>query len=266
MRGRAPAVSALVVGATLLCISLVGLSAEYDIPSYAKRPPSAKHLGPARDIDLGQRRGEADRRYFARVTRAVHERMYYGWDPQNERVALLDNWLLNAAGRVLGRYEAYEFSDAERALNRGWGVCSQMTNVVFEALEESGFNPNNVLLPDHTVIDVRDRRGRPAVLDPTYGVVIDASISELRDAPSLLAREYGDVDARNLAPGTPEGDELVARLSRTYGDGTLAVNSGRVTPRRATIEPWAYRLKWAVPVALVLFGIARLQRLPRGRT
>lgn len=263
MRGRGLAVIALVVGTTLLCVSLVGLNAEYDIPSYAKRPPSAKHLGPARDIDLGQRRGEADRRYFARVTRAVHERMYYGWDSENERVALLDNWLLNAAGRVLGTYEAYEFSDAERALNRGWGVCSQMTNVVFEVLDKSGFEPNNVLLPDHTVIDVRDRSGRPAVLDPTYGVVIDASISELRDAPSLLAREYGHIDARNLAPGTPEGDELVSTLSRAYGDDTLAVNSGRVTPRRATIEPWAYRLKWGVPIALVLLGIATLRRLPR---
>ncbi len=256
---------AVAVGVGLLAVNVAGLPVGYRTPPGADRPPAARHAGTALSESLLQRDGEGDRVYFARLARDIALRMASGWSYAASRVSMLDNWLLHAAGRVSGTYRTYEFVAPDRALRRGYGACSQLANVAFGELRASGFSPRNVLLPHHAVVAVKDRAGREVIVDATYGVVVPHSLAATRRRPERVVRAYARLRAEDVAPRLITGPRLRRYIASAYADAPIAVNSGRATPQTAVIEPWAYRLKWALPVALLLGGLALWSGLRRKR-
>jgi hypothetical protein len=256
--GRLALLVALLLGLSLMTINAVGYGARYTVPVGAARVPEAAKAGVALTEPLTKGR-EQDAAYFARLARDVHLRMAEYWG-HTDRVALTDNWILNVAGLFLPTYKRYEFVNPDRALRRGYGLCSQDANVLFGELRRSGFQPKNVLLPQHTVVSVLDRRGHPFILDGLYGVVIPYSYSAIRKDPRLVYPYYRRVTLAD-APDGQHGASLARVMVRVFSTRSATVNTGTATPHTSFIEPIAYVLKWTIPA--VLMGLALIPLLVR---
>jgi hypothetical protein len=256
-------VAALAVGLALLLLNAAGTVASYPTPHGAIRPRDAivgdqvRHWQPKQAVD------EPDAQFLFRVADGTRRRFAYWWDQYSARVSPSDNWVLAAAGLVAHAYRAYEFVDPERALARGYGVCTQYVNVVFAILKRNGFRPRSVLFPRHTVIAVPAQDGE-LVVDALYGIVIPKSIAQLRAQPQLVEPYYLHV-TREKSPSGEFGAALAATMMRAYAGKVLAVNTGNATPRTARVEPAAYFAKWSIPLLLVvLAGLGlRAVRTPR---
>jgi hypothetical protein len=247
----------------LLGINLYGLTTGYSAPAGIWRP--APNLIDRRLLheDLSQRRDETDPAYFNRLAREVHDRMGFYWSSKADRVMLGDNWILHLAGYAWRTYRTYEFTEADRALARGYGICSQYSNIVADVLENAGFSPRNVLYPHHSFVAVRSRSGRDYVVDPLFGVTIPKSLEAIRRHPSSVAPYYAGVLPGD-SPSRSGGASLSRTIVRVFSGAPMAVNTGSVTPHTAVIEPIAYDLKWGIPAAAIGLGLC-LEVLRRRR-
>ena len=256
MRRLGPLLAGLAaaLGLVLLLVNLAGLvgAQHYRLPPNARHVADAATPGPALHEPLTQRKGEPDRDYFARLARDVHLRIAFGWGV-TDRVAVTDNWILNLAGHALAGYRQYEFVDPDRALARGFGVCSQDANILFGELKRSGFSPETDLLPNHTVVSVQGHDGRPYVLDGLYGIVLPYPFATINAHPALVGPYYRRIPAADspFRDGIALQRLMVATFSKPVGH----VNRGQATPRRSVIEPLAYVLKWAIPLLLIAAAI-----------
>lgn len=256
----------IAIGLSLLGIDLGGLSASYSAPAGLWRPASSHTRGRLARAQLSKRPGEADDAYFSRLASEVHNGMGYYWSDKADRVAVGDNWLLYAAGYVSHTYRMYEFTEADRALARGYGICSQYSNIVVDVLDDEGYSPRNVLYLDHTFVAVRSRVGRGYLVDPTFGVTIPESLEAVRSRPSSVKPYYARVRA-NDSPNGRGGAALGGEIAHVLSGAPMAVNRGSVTPHTAIVEPIAYVLKWAIPIAGLALGgcLVVLRRRRRAR-
>lgn len=257
---KLPARSMLAIGFGLLALNLAGPLTSYGDPPESLRPADYVR-GSDRDAQLPVRGWhESDAAFFRRAADHVRRRMTFGWADRN-RVAWTDNWLLAFAGYLPSGYANYEFTKPERALARGYGVCSQYVNAVFVILARNGYEPRNVLFPNHNVIAVRKRNGRDVVVDALFGIVAENDIDSLRSRPALVTEVYSTVTERTSPTGYA-GARLTREMRRAYSKQAATINTGRVTPRTSVIEPAAYVAKWITPILLcgAGAGVALMRR------
>lgn len=250
--------SALALGIVLLALNVAGPLTSYGGPPKSTRP--ADHLGESEQDGQLPVRGprESDIAFFHRTANHVRRRMTYGWGKKN-RVAWTDNWLLALAGHLPSAYANYEFTKPERALGRGFGVCSQYVNVVFVILARNGYEPRNVLFPNHNVIAVRTRNGREVVVDALFGIVIENDIDSLRRRPALVTDAYVELDKRTSPIGYA-GRRLAREMRRAFSKPIATTNVGSVTPQTSLVETPAYVAKWLLPILLCGASLVLLRR------
>jgi len=238
----------------LIGLNLWGLFAPAGLPHGVHKwnvPAGQEFLTRA---SLTQAANEADQTYFRRLTLSVHYRMTHYWRAGHERVPLRENYLLSAMGLISPTYRAYEFTGAAPALRRGFGFCSQFSNVVFDELRRQHFYRQTVLLPHHTVAVARTRSGQEMILDADFGTVVPHSLAAVLRNPTLLRPFYAHLNpASTPTPHlTPAG--IVGVLEADFRDKPFAINTGRATRRTAVVEPIAYILKWVIPSGLLLLA------------
>lgn len=256
--------AAAAVGGLLLAVNCAGLLTDYELPARAERP-AGHHRGDPEE--LLRRPGEADPTYLRRLSDGIHRRMVVSRsvvERGHDRVALGDNWLLHLSGRIFPSHADYEFTDHRRALERGFGICTQYAALAFDILREQGYRRERVLWTPHTVTQAWDRAGRPWTIDAMHGIAMPHGIAEIRRRPAIVDAYYRDADPE-LAQ-MPEGwgqREVVSWARDVYSRRPFAVLSEVAYPRNSRLEPVFYVLKWAIPAALLLAAVPLVRRRRR---
>jgi hypothetical protein len=193
--------------------------------------------------------------FVHRATMAVNQGIAHYWSPEGAlqyrlHLPIWENWLLWAGGYWFAPlFERYEFVDADKAIDRGVGMCSQQALILVEALQRGGVPAHLVALSgEHAVVlaDVGDVQWW--VADPDYGVVLPYTLKTLHDKPELVGAAY-------TAAGYDQATVAWARHS--YGlDASLTFPAlTDYAGPRLTIERAAYTAKWIVPLICLALGI-----------
>lgn len=140
-------------------VSLEILNPYPEVPrEFANKPHFGRATGDMGFNDLWRRPGEPLAQYQGRLTMVVNARMIHFW-PSGERqwtgIHPLSNWLLWAKGFVPG-YEHFankELLDPRLAWVRGYGVCSQVSRLIYSVLLDQGIASRIMQHPNHVVVE-----------------------------------------------------------------------------------------------------------------
>lgn len=237
-------------GIALLALNLWGLAApndQRDIFPAIDLLPYTDALANLRDIHA-----ETPEGIVRQATMIVHRAMSGQWPPEPARVPARQNWILWLAGffdqaavscgltNVDDLFSVYQMTDHDRALQRGFGICSQQALVLAGFLDElHGYKSEVAVLSGHAVLQVTLPGGSLMLADPHKGVVLPFGLKHAETRP-------GDVEAL-YPPGSdiprlygPAGNQLAPAPARAYN------------PKLYLLEKTSYLLIWLVPGALML--------------
>jgi hypothetical protein len=275
------------MGAVLLGVNMLGEAVNFnrpdlDIPASRPNQPARSYAWVARRLTVVDAT-LSSRSAFSLVNTLntiVHERMvnYDGRDNQIIpifSVSLFDNWLLWAAGKIdQKRYRDYFLLDPYLALWRGLGMCGQSSLAVVGLLNERGIRAGILGLDNHVVVWAEASGTEDYVVaDPDYGVVIAASLPQIKARPDLIdkayenllaaERDYPPYDITFRRPGQsadePVGGyrtKLRKLLRAAYLNATEATKypSGvdNSFGETVTSQRNLYVAKWVIPLAMLL--------------
>lgn len=264
--GGAIAAPLLVVGGGVLALNVSGVLV-------SMRPKNIERLGDYGPLDVTLSLAEAKRliggeasdrdRYIYDVYQAVEGSMaHYWWERGAERyglqVPLTENWFLNMLPVVTGDPYAYRYSFADpyKSLERGLGMCGQVSVTFAAFLDRAQIPAQRLSLDLHTVATAQMSDGAWRIFDPDYGVVVPHSPAEVQANSSLIEEPYR---ARLLELGWEEADvtTLVTSLKSSYANEHAFYEPDAEMPEYfPRTEARAYRLKWTLPMGLFLLGCA----------
>jgi hypothetical protein len=256
---------AFAAGIVLLALNLAGVASGVRSPALGGASPFLAsdpiRVSPAEFWrDARRRAGEDDRTYVARATHLVDDAVAHWWEDERDvetfgmRVPARENYLLWSLSWVAPRvYRQYEFCSAARAVERGLGLCSQVSIVLVTVLRENGVDAAIVGLDGHVVVRARVGTTQWIVADPDSGVVFDVDLATLEADPSIAFAAY-------RANGFPE--EIATRLANAFAPDGNVIAGGveEFAPTACAVERAAYAAKWVIPVLLLVVGIVLLPR------
>jgi Transglutaminase-like superfamily len=214
---------------------------------------------------IRRRAGEAVEEFADRLTQVVSDATAHSWSERvrtrfNLRVPFWENYILWLAGEISPRYRTYTFADPRKALERGVGLCSQVSLILVSLLREEGIDARIVQLDGHTLVTAQVAAGKWHMLDADYGVVIPHSLAEIEKDPEMI-RPYYSAALTRLNPEAqrirPESNrELVDSLVNYFSPaGNFIEPAGAhsvLGSGAVEFEVWAYWLKWRLPLVLFL--------------
>lgn len=275
--GRVVVAACAVIGAALLALNVIGLFTSLRPPSIVPgvAPPGGGHG--ANDVrvdwdgareDIARRRGEPDVEYSERLTRLVADTMAHAWIPAesaalNMQLPATENWLLWLLGEWTPGCREIRLSDPWMALERGVGMCDQVSQALAALLQDEGIDGRIATLDGHAVVFVHQAGRVVAILDPDYGVVFHFGPDEAPNRIDTIRTSYLQAMERS---GLVEGGTIASILTRAVAAPPVHVAApgtplfGGLSRER---EAQTGVLKWAVPVALLAAAV--LIRVAFGR-
>lgn len=203
--------------------------------------------------------GESDAAYAKRVTKVIADgTAHIHWerfDPAkfNQIVPIWENWILYFMGRFSGipEYERYHFVNPDKSIERGIGLCGEVSMVLTSLLERNGIEASMMNVPGHVVVTA-EIDGQTKIFDPDFGVVIPFSPEQLKDNVDAASQLY--VDA-----GYTRYDKMF--FQKAYSTRfTLWDGPEHFITTKYYFEKVSYWLMWIIPLCLIVFSWL-LQRL-----
>lgn len=198
MTGRRVASLLFALGAGLLLLNVYGIHR-------GLRGQSPMLTMPPETMRQEALRGptETDAAYAVRMTRLVHRGILHAWDtPEAEglhaSLPVWENWIIFALKGIVPSFHRWEFVDADRAIERGIGLCSQQAIVLDEILRRNGVESDILVLDGHVVVEFT--QGTPMILDPDFGVVMQGTPHTIRDNLAMVDEAYPPAVAAALRP------------------------------------------------------------------
>jgi hypothetical protein len=196
--------------------------------------------------------------YIYNVNSAVYKGISHSaWagdpDELNLRVPFNENYLLFLASYIYPRvWERYEFSNPQKAIERGIGICSQKAIITTRLLANNGIETKVIGLDGHVVatskVDLESNQWW--IVDADYGVVIEHDIVEIEKDPEIIRVYYRDAGYAN---------HTIDALVEIYGKEGNYVPSGvsmtAYHPNRLYVEYFeylAYIMKWLIPIVFII--------------
>jgi hypothetical protein len=240
----------LLLAAFLLTINIVGLTMQGRFGDDVALEPEGSNFARRAVLtnyeELNRKPGEPQSEYLERLTMAVNAHMARGWSDRglDTHVSVFDNYLLYLLGLVVPRFREYEYVDANRALDRGYGLCSQQALILDGVLSANGVPSRIIGLEGHVVASAATESGEWWILDADYGLVLHHDIGVLERDPSPVLRAYSrSVDA-----------ELAGQIAEIYQTPNNTIfASGRF--RQPWKEQAIYVAKWLLPLSLLACGM-----------
>ena len=271
---RGAAAAAGLLGATLLAINVAGLfstlrNAEVDRPSpetlrVSYGPEDTTVTWQAARSQLGRAPGESKAGFADRLTVVVAQSVMHLWYQRYQQafrlhVPVWENYILWLAGELFPNYRLYVFADPYKAIERGTGMCDQVSVALTTLLRWGGLDARVVQLNGHTVVTAEVDADRWMVLDADFNVVIPRSIQQIQADPKLVRPYYSAA----LAKLDPKFEKFPAdmsdRIVSYYASDNFiepAYANTALGIWRVQFERLAYRLKWPLP--FVLLGLSAL--------
>ena len=266
---RGTAAAAASAAAALLAISAIGLivplrSSEVDRPSRATivrshGPGDATMTWESARTQLARGARESRAAYAHRLTNVVAASVMHYWYERDRRafrlqVPIWENYLLWLAGVLRPEYRLYAFADPYKAIERGVGMCDQVSSALVTLLRREGLDARIVQLNGHTVVTAEVDAGVWHVLDADYNVTIPRSMAQIQAEPNMI-RPYYQAAFNRLDPVSSRISlDLIASF---YAPPTYIGEAGdnsALGERRIAFEALAYWLKWRLPLTLLAFG------------
>jgi hypothetical protein len=156
-------------------------------------------------------------------------------------------------------YRFYQFCDPYKAIERGVMICSQVTEAMANQWRKTGLEARNMVLEGHVVAEVQVDSANDTwwILDADFGVVLEQDIQTLEEHPEIVIESYTNA-GYDLETAT-----LIAGFYGKEG------NYVQANPGPCRVEERLYRLKWFIPLALLIpstiyFGFVgwKRRRLP----
>jgi hypothetical protein len=247
----------ILAGALLLGLPLVGLIRPADFrPSFAEE--TLPYDAALALLDAAYGRDGASGPFLERAVAIYDVATVYEWPHERARVAPTDNWILWAAAwadPLLRRagltdlddlFSVYQSVLYERALGRGFGICSQNALGLVDLLDRRyRIEAHLVELHGHVVAEATLPTGERWLLDPSIGVTLPFGIDRAAEEMTAIRAAY--------AP-TPH-----AALAATYDEaGNVRLAEAGTKPFRPklhAIERASDVAKWAVPAVMIAVGV-----------
>lgn len=194
---------------------------------------------------------DADRGlWLYKLNEVIHKGIAHYWedeglDDYHLRVPWAENYILAALGRVIPDwFGKWEFFDYRKAVERGVGLCSQQSIILLQVLARNGIPAKMLGLSNHRILTAEVEPGQWWILDPDFGVVIEADLEAVEENPGLARIAYekevhSKKDIDNMVRMFELKDKRVEPLSVFYKE-------------RYYLEPFTYILLWIIPFGLML--------------
>jgi hypothetical protein len=235
-------------------------------------------------IDRAYREDGTSPEFLAFASKAYSNAIVYSWYRSKTRVAISDNWLLWALAWVdkplnwLGAtdidnlFSSYETTVWQRALARGFGICSQNA-LGFADLLGSRYHieASIIQLNGHVIVEANN-----TLLDPSVGIAIPMNLEEaqrLEDSQMKISKIYRDAFSPELvfeeydAAQNPIARIQVAGLGRFY-DSNGNYRVGTVKDYRRMLyqfERISDLMKYLIPLMVIALSFHGLYRRRWGR-
>lgn len=249
----------IIFAMSLLTINLYGLT--QDLRPQQLVPPHLR-FG-ERDIPtdlpgfragVQRRAGESEKEYAERLTQVIADGLaHIHWetyppDAFHQRVPIWENYVLYFMGvfTSIPEYERYHFSNPEKSMERGIGICGDASILMSQLLSDQGINNQIITMPGHVVVEATVD-GQRKVLDPDFGVTLHSSISDIVQSPGAFASNYV---AAGYASREVQFLHDAAKRGFTRWEGPQ-----HFITKKYYFEKVAYGIKWVFPLALLFLGV-----------
>nr|WP_136251740.1 hypothetical protein [Ningiella ruwaisensis] len=261
--------SMLIISVMLLAVSLYGLTQSLRPAQFDEED---LRFG-AQDIQLSleeyreaikRKENESPLAYSERLAKVIAQgTAHIHWttfEPEefNQLVPIWENWILFFMGKFSGipEYERYHFADPHRSIERGIGICGEVSMVMEQLLEREGIPAEIISFKGHVIVAAQPE-DKQLLFDPDFGVTLPFSLEEL--APNIDA-----ANAIYLNAGYTQKDAEFFANSYT-GRYTVWDGAHHFITKKFYFERFAYVAKWVLPLlGIVVFLM--VQRLVRSKS
>jgi hypothetical protein len=250
------------IGVGLLCINLVGFFISMRDPEIQSKEfhpygiPKCVKYNPNDLSNLDRWVDESSSEYAYRLVDLVFINTLHFFDlsqpsKYNQRVPVFENYILFFRSFLPSVPDNYEFCDPNKALERGVGLCSQFSKVIFGILDQNGIPADIHVLSGHVVTEalIDKNTHRKWVLDADLGVVFEYDIETLENHPDIVAaiyRKYG------------YSDQVSDKIAEVFGKQGNYIQEN---VRYCQNERQFYVYKWVLPLLMIVpFGMFKLIR------
>lgn len=209
---------------------------------------------------LKRKPGENNRDFALRINKVVNAGMAHYWKDEglskyNLRVPFWENYLLYIASFIKPKeYRKYEFSNYQKNLERGVGLCSAHSIVVNGVLKGEGIKAELLTVGGrHVVTRAEIDDSTTYLLDPDYGIVVPYDTAAISKNSELVRKPYQDMAALYYTDAKdPYTTDFMVKI---FGDEkhVYEVDNG--------FEYFSYWAIWIIPILLMLpFAIGFIKR------
>ncbi len=207
-------------------------------------------------LKLLKKNKETDEIFILKVNNAINKGIAHYWKEEginkyNFRIPIYENYILFIASYINPtKFRKYEFSNYQKAIERGVGLCSQHAIILSEVLENNGIDSKVVNISRHVVVTAQVDKNKKVwwVLDSDYGVVIKNDIIAIEKEPDIIRPYYFDKGYDTLTVNT-----ITNSYSKIIGIYNSAFEySGK---KRYYFEKLSYIGIWLIPITFILTSI-----------
>lgn len=204
-------------------------------------------------------------KFIGFTSKIIGNYIKYEWPMDKEMMPFQENWILyglrifdplisrfllkSSEIELFGHVEVVGY---ERALRRGYGVCSQLALAFADLLgSRYGFDAHMAGLGGHVTVQIYNLEGREVIFDPSFGTWTFGSVQK----PEELSDEFlNDIKNTKFAYLTSFNNFV----SPSKGWGPYSAKSFNKQCALLWFVYLSYYLKWLVPVLGLIIGFRRL--------
>ncbi|MCP4582949.1 MAG: hypothetical protein GY839_15170 [candidate division Zixibacteria bacterium] len=210
---------------------------------------------------------ESTENYVSRVCKLVSNSMAHYWDYNIEdkyfqrNIPFWENYVMRLAHLFIppNQGRGYEFINYKKAIERGFGLCSQHCLAAIDILKSAKIEARLVTLQRHIVVTVQHDDNSWYIIDPDFGVIIPFDLDTIQTNTDLVIPYYLKAD---FVPVRDTKEYYASRVSKYYnrtGNTIHSDISGYCGRKTVWLQKGSYILKWIIPILLIMpFIIRRL--------
>ena len=195
---------------------------------------------------------ETDEQFSRRITydlaAGIAHLKWLDFDPDeyHQRVPIWENYILYLVGILtsIPEFERYHFTNPQRSIERGIGICGDASMTLSSLLNENRINNKIVTIPGHVMVEAYTK-DKTLLLDADFGVVLENGIAYYKSATEELIAGF------RSQLGTEIKGELVVAKGVKAGEFKYWDGTAHFVTKKYYFEKAAYFMKWVIPFSLI---------------
>lgn len=209
--------------------------------------------------------GENDLDYAKRITKVIANGIAhihwgtYAPDKFNQLIPIWENYILWTMGKleVIPEYKRYHFTNIDKSIERGIGVCGDVSILMSQLLDKYEIENRIITMPGHVMVEARFSESI-YVFDPDFGVILENSAENFFNRPNLIGSAYSE-------EGHSETDDVF--IQKAFSSGVTYWNGvSHFLTKKYYFEKVSYALKWFIPFAFIILGWLLLKKSTENKT